>query len=310
MALERVAQPLYVVTTTVFLLNYKSETHRHGPDPTPDHIFAAVTTALSWATICLRKVQAWLLVCVLCLIADRVLNVLVPRQLGIVADKLFARESPTTELGVDIALSLLHGQSGVELSQRDAYTTALTEAFFPATFALLATLVAREIQAGRASPGDVVFLVQYWDYLIWPIKYLSKDHRWLVSELVGAERLLDLLLTTPSVTDAPDAITLNPATADGRIEFKNVTSYTPQPQHNQPQHHPNHDPQTLKNITPNRPARPNNRPRRRHRRRQIQPDEPPAAGRTTCPQEPSRSTRTTSAPSRNPRSAAQSAWFP
>ncbi|PYH84320.1 abc transporter [Aspergillus uvarum CBS 121591] len=356
-----------------------------------------------------RKVQACLLVCILCLIADRVLNVLVPRQLGIVADKLFARESPTTELGVYIALSLLHGQSGVELalalakipikqfsyrqltttafshvmdlgmdfhsdrdsaevmkameqgealtnllevalleialavldtavafvflyrkftstaalsmlvatlafttvevitadwnvdnrrrqtraeraearvlhqaiqgwptvfifnmfhherarfggavdrhlratrawSQRDAYTTALTEAFFPATFALLATLVAREVQAGRASPGDFVFLVQYWDYLIWPIKYLSKEYRWLVSEVVSAERLLDLLLTTPSVTDAPDAIALSPATVEGRVEFKNVNfSYTPQ--HNQPQHHLNHDPQTLKNIT-------------------------------------------------------------
>ncbi|RAH71521.1 ABC transporter ATP-binding protein [Aspergillus aculeatinus CBS 121060] len=340
-----------------------------------------------------RKVQACLLVCVLCLIADRVLNVLVPRQLGIVADKLFTRESPSTELGIYIALNLLHGQSGVEMilslakipikqfsyrhltttafghvmdlgmdfhsdrdsaevmkameqgealtnlvevalleiapaildtgvafvflyrkftstaalsmliatlafttvevitadwnvanrrrqtraeraearvlhqaiqgwptvfifnmfdherarfgaavdrhlqatrawSQRDAYTTALTEAFFPATFALLATLVAREVQAGRASPGDFVFLVQYWDSLIWPIKYLSKDYRWLVAELVGAERLLDLLRTNPTVTDAPDALALDPSTVEGRIEFNNVTfSYVPDKHH-------------------------------------------------------------------------------
>ncbi|OJK04185.1 hypothetical protein ASPACDRAFT_57514 [Aspergillus aculeatus ATCC 16872] len=349
-----------------------------------------------------RKVQACLLVCVLCLIADRVLNVLVPRQLGIVADKLFARESPSTELGIYIALNLLHGQSGVEMilslakipikqfsyrqltttafshvmdlgmdfhsdrdsaevmkameqgealtnllevalleiapaildtgvafvflyrkftstaalsmliatlaftavevinadwnvanrrrqtraeraearvlhqaiqdwptvfifnmfqherarfgaavdrhlqatrawSQRDGYTTALTEAFFPATFALLATLVAREVQAGRASPGDFVFLVQYWDSLVWPIKYLSKDYRWLVAELVGAERLLDLLRTQPTVTDAPDALALDPSTVEGRIEFKNVTfSYATDRHHHLP---------TLQDIT-------------------------------------------------------------
>ncbi|EAW06580.1 ABC transporter ATP-binding protein [Aspergillus clavatus NRRL 1] len=327
------------------------------------------------------KVQACLLVCVLCLIADRVLNILVPRQLGIVADKLFARELPSSDLLIYFSLNILHGQSGLGMieslakipieqfsyrqltnaafnhvmglamefhsdrdsaevmkaieqgealtnlldvamleitpavldmavayiflynkfnssaalcmlvaslgftalevvtsdwnvdnrrrqtkseraqarvmhqaiqgwqtvsifnmfsyeryrfgqavdtrlsasrdwSRRDAFTTGLTEAFFPATFAILAYLVAREVQLGRASPGDFVFLSQYWDYLIWPIKFLSKDYRWLVSQLVDAERLLDLLLTKPTVTDKEGASDLG--SVEGRVEFDHV----------------------------------------------------------------------------------------
>ncbi|RAL17535.1 ABC transporter ATP-binding protein [Aspergillus homomorphus CBS 101889] len=323
------------------------------------------------------KVQACLLVCILCLVADRVLNIVVPRQLGVIADKLFARELPYADLGIYLALNLLHNQSGLEMivslakiplkqfsyrqltnaafnhvlnlgmdfhsdrdsaevmkaleqgesltnllevamlyiapaiidmfvafvflyrtfnssaalcmlvatlaftavevvtadwnvgnrrqqtkaeraearvmhqaiqgwptvflfnmfpyerarfaQARDAYTTGLTEAFFPVTFAILALVVAREIQAGRASPGDFVFLVLLWEQLIWPIKYLSKDYRWLVSELVGAERLLDLLLTKPTVTDKPDAEALGPAVS-GTVAFEQVSfSYPQQP---------------------------------------------------------------------------------
>ncbi|KAJ5150666.1 abc transporter [Penicillium coprophilum] len=327
------------------------------------------------------KVQACLLSCILCLIADRVLNILVPRQLGIIADKLFARELPGSELGIYLALSLLHGQSGLEMitslskipieqfsyrqltnaafnhvmslamdfhsdrdsaevmkaveqgesltnvlevaiseiapavidmlvaflflynkfnsstalcmlvatltftalevvtsswnvenrrrqtkaeraearvmhqaiqawqtvsifnmfsyerfrfgqavdkhllakkhwSRKDTYTTGLTEAFFPGTFAVLAYLVAREVHEGRATPGDFVFLMQYWDYLIWPIKYLSKDYRWLVSELTDAERLLDLFMIKPTVTDNEGALDLG--LVEGRVTFEHV----------------------------------------------------------------------------------------
>ncbi|GAQ06099.1 heavy metal tolerance protein [Aspergillus lentulus] len=103
---------------------------------------------------------------------------------------------------------------------RDVYSTGLMEACFPAAFVVLACLVANEIRKGRASPGDFVFLIQYGAYLIWPIKYLSKYYRWLVADLIDAERLLDLLTTKPTVTDKPRAFDLGPV--QGYVEFENV----------------------------------------------------------------------------------------
>ncbi|KAJ5818395.1 hypothetical protein N7474_003986 [Penicillium riverlandense] len=103
---------------------------------------------------------------------------------------------------------------------RDVYSTGLMEACFPVSFVVLAFLVANEIRHGRASPGDFVFLIQYWDYLIWPIKFLSKDYRWFISKLIDAERLLDLLTTKPTVTDKPDAFDLGPV--QGYVAFENV----------------------------------------------------------------------------------------
>ncbi|KAJ6022449.1 uncharacterized protein N7446_012801 [Penicillium canescens] len=327
------------------------------------------------------KVQACILACVLCLITDRFLNVLVPRQLGIVADKLFVREMPFSDLGIYFILNLLHGDSGLQMiralakipieqfsyrqltnaafnhvmglamefhserdsaevmkaieqgetltniletaileivptvidlcvafgflyikfnssaalcmliaslafmalevvtsswnvenrrrltkaeraearvmhqaiqgwqtvsafsmfsyekyrfggavdkhlmaklnwSLRDVYTSALTEALVPVTFFCLTCLIANEVYRGRASPGDFVFLIQYWDYLIWPIRFLSHEYRGLVQQLIDAERLLDLLTTEPAVADKEDALDLGPV--KGHVEFEKV----------------------------------------------------------------------------------------
>ncbi|EQL38360.1 hypothetical protein BDFG_00712 [Blastomyces dermatitidis ATCC 26199] len=327
------------------------------------------------------KIQGCLLICVLCLIASRFLNILVPRQLGIVTDKLFERELPYADLAVYLMLSLLHGDSGVGLieslakipidqfsyrqltnsafnhvmslamefhsdrdsaevmkaieqggaltrvletaileilptiidmfiafvflylkfnsavaicmlfaslmflllevvtsswnidnrrrmnkaqrlearvmhqavqgwqtvslfsmfdherfkfgcavdghlvaqkdwSRRDAYIKALTEAMMPTTFFILACLVGHEVYEGRASPGDFVFLIQYWEFLVWPIKFLSHEYRYLMSDLLDAERLLDLLTTQPTVADREGAPDLGPV--EGTVEFKDV----------------------------------------------------------------------------------------
>ncbi|KAB8261204.1 hypothetical protein BDV32DRAFT_158445 [Aspergillus pseudonomiae] len=327
------------------------------------------------------KVQLCFLVCALCLITDRVLNVVVPTQLGSIANKLFTQELTLSDLGIYFALNILHGQSGLEMlmslakipiqqfsyrqltnaafshvmdltmefhserdsaevmksieqgaaltnvletgfleiapavidlfvafvllyvkfnslaalcmliatltflslevaasrwnvdnrrqltkaergearvmhqaiqgwltvssfnmfayekrrfaeavdnhltakrkwSCRDVYSTGLMEACFPASFVVLACVVAHEISQGRASPGDFVFLIQYWDYLIWPIKYLTKDYRWLIGDLIDAERLLDLLTTKPTVSDKCEAVDLGPV--QGYVEFENV----------------------------------------------------------------------------------------
>ncbi|UNI20859.1 hypothetical protein JDV02_006908 [Purpureocillium takamizusanense] len=328
------------------------------------------------------KVQACLLVCVLCLIGDRIFNILVPSQLGIVADKLLDRQLPYADLGVYLALTLVHDNSGLQMvlalakipveqfsyrrltnaafahvmslamefhadrdsaevmkaveqggaltrvldtavlemlptvadmavafvllyvkfnaavalcmvtasllflaaevvtsswnvgnrrrvtraerrearvmhqavqgwvtvsafnmfsherrrfgaavdghllakrdwSRWDAYITALSEAIIPVTFFSLACLVVHEVHAGRSSPGDFVFLIQYWDFLIWPIKFLSHEYRYLMADLIDAERLLDLLTTEPTVADKAGAPRLGPV-VEGKVEFDHV----------------------------------------------------------------------------------------
>ncbi|KAM0717175.1 hypothetical protein Q7P37_007027 [Cladosporium fusiforme] len=101
----------------------------------------------------------------------------------------------------------------------DALVEAVVEGLFPATFFVLACLVMREISLGRATPGDFVFLMQYWDHLTWPISMLTHNCRYLMSDLVDAERLLHLMQIKPSITSAEKAVSIN---AEGRIGFENV----------------------------------------------------------------------------------------
>ncbi|OAA72340.1 abc transporter [Cordyceps fumosorosea ARSEF 2679] len=104
---------------------------------------------------------------------------------------------------------------------RDAYIEAVLSAVMPTTFFGLALVLAREIHAGRASPGDFVFLLQYWELLLWPLKFLSREYRYLMRDLVDAERLLALLSTEPAITDAPDAKPLGPGVR-GAVAFEHV----------------------------------------------------------------------------------------
>ncbi|KAK7227738.1 hypothetical protein V2G26_015741 [Clonostachys chloroleuca] len=102
----------------------------------------------------------------------------------------------------------------------DAYISGMVQALVPVTFFILSVVVIREIAHGRATPGDFVFLMQYWDYLIWPIKWLAHEYRSMMSNLVDAERLLDLLSTEPTVVDRPGATELGKVT--GHVTFDNV----------------------------------------------------------------------------------------
>lgn len=101
----------------------------------------------------------------------------------------------------------------------DAMVQGVVESLFPATFFVLACLVIHEIYLGRATPGDFVFLMQYWENLTWPISMLSHNCRFLMSDLVDAERLLHLLQIQPSIKDNDNAVTIS---AEGRIDFDNV----------------------------------------------------------------------------------------
>jgi len=102
----------------------------------------------------------------------------------------------------------------------EAYVSALAEALVPCTLFLLASLIARKVHLGQASTGDLVFFFQYWDMLVFPIKILSHEYRYLIADLVDAERLLDLLMTKPTVVDSVGASAL--ANVKGRVEFSLV----------------------------------------------------------------------------------------
>lgn len=69
-------------------------------------------------------------------------------------------------------------------------------------------------------PGDFVFLIQYWDNLIWPIEILSTNYHYLMSDIIDAERLLDLLMIKPGVVDKEGASSIGPV--EGKVEFENV----------------------------------------------------------------------------------------
>ncbi|KAH8695886.1 P-loop containing nucleoside triphosphate hydrolase protein [Phaeosphaeriaceae sp. PMI808] len=106
------------------------------------------------------------------------------------------------------------------LTKQELYK-ALIELLIPVAFFSLAFLILQEIAAGKATPGDFVFFLMYWDSIIYPIKFLSDHFRWLVTDFVDAERLLLLLKTKPSITDTPDAMPL--PIAQGKVEFKDVS---------------------------------------------------------------------------------------
>ncbi|KAL2879872.1 hypothetical protein SGCOL_004918 [Colletotrichum sp. CLE4] len=102
----------------------------------------------------------------------------------------------------------------------DAFIQALLEATVPTTFFVLACLVLYEITHGRASPGDFVLLLSYWEYLVWPLKFLSHNYRYLMSDLVDAERLLNLLQTKSTIIEKENARDLTPV--KGHVAFENV----------------------------------------------------------------------------------------
>jgi ABC-type transport system involved in Fe-S cluster assembly fused permease/ATPase subunit len=110
--------------------------------------------------------------------------------------------------------------ASARFGRRRAVGKALLELIKPFSFVCLASLIVHEITMGRSSTGDFVFFIQYWSSLISPLAYLSAQYRWLVSDLVDAERLLFLFQSKPSVVDKEKATDLK--RGDGRVAFHNV----------------------------------------------------------------------------------------
>ncbi|KAH6880540.1 P-loop containing nucleoside triphosphate hydrolase protein [Thelonectria olida] len=103
---------------------------------------------------------------------------------------------------------------------RDACIQAILEAMVPLTFFTLSSLVLFEISHGRATAGDFVFLIQYWEQLIYPLQYLSHNYRYIMGDLIDAERLLSLLQTKSTVVDEEGAKPL--ILMKGHVTFENV----------------------------------------------------------------------------------------
>ncbi|PVH73559.1 hypothetical protein DL98DRAFT_607057 [Cadophora sp. DSE1049] len=102
--------------------------------------------------------------------------------------------------------------------QKEAYRTAVTKLLVPITFFGLACVILEFVSRGAATADDFVFFIQYWDSLIYPITNLSTQYRWIMTNVVDAERLLFLLQTKPSITDKEDATDLG--TVIGRVELQ------------------------------------------------------------------------------------------
>ncbi|KAL5114904.1 hypothetical protein ACEQ8H_007222 [Pleosporales sp. CAS-2024a] len=94
------------------------------------------------------------------------------------------------------------------------------ELMLPITFFAVTVNAVYSISQGRSKPGDFVFLIQYWDYLIWPLKYLSHDYREIMSNLIDAERLLALFQTKATVVDSEGAQTIE--SVNGHVAFQHV----------------------------------------------------------------------------------------
>jgi ABC-type multidrug transport system fused ATPase/permease subunit len=64
------------------------------------------------------KVQFCLFVCILSLILDRVMHLVIPYTLGIIADKVASGSAPIRELLIFLALDILNGESGLMFVQQ------------------------------------------------------------------------------------------------------------------------------------------------------------------------------------------------
>ncbi|RYP87420.1 hypothetical protein DL769_000516 [Monosporascus sp. CRB-8-3] len=84
-----------------------------------------------------------------------------------------------------------------------------------------AFLAVYQVTNGQATAGDFVMLLTYWGQLSSPLRFFAGLGRSLSSDLVQAERLLEVMLTEPTIVDKPNAKALN--LKGGRIDFRNVS---------------------------------------------------------------------------------------
>lgn len=82
------------------------------------------------------------------------------------------------------------------------------------------TLATRQIIYGTKPVGNFVILILYWRQLMYPLHLVATSYRRISSNLIDAERLLQLLNTKSSVQDKENAKDLE--VGPGKVEFINV----------------------------------------------------------------------------------------
>ncbi|KAI0125691.1 hypothetical protein BJ170DRAFT_684947 [Xylariales sp. AK1849] len=83
-----------------------------------------------------------------------------------------------------------------------------------------AFLAVYQVTQGSRTPGDFVILLTYWGQLTQPLRFFANLGKSISQDLVYAERLLEVMMTKPTIVDKPDAKTLS--LKGGKVEFQNV----------------------------------------------------------------------------------------
>jgi ABC-type transport system involved in Fe-S cluster assembly fused permease/ATPase subunit len=78
-----------------------------------------------------------------------------------------------------------------------------------------------QVSNGTKTAGDFAMLLAYWSQLTSPLRFFAGLGKSISQDLVSAERLLEVMLTKPTVVERPDAKPLN--LSGGRIEFRKVS---------------------------------------------------------------------------------------
>lgn len=85
---------------------------------------------------------------------------------------------------------------------------------------LITVLAAYRVAYGVIPVGNFVALESYWNTITWPLWSLGHSYQQLASDLIDAERLLELFKIKSEIQDGPLTLTAKPGA--GKIEFSNV----------------------------------------------------------------------------------------
>lgn len=118
---------------------------------------------------------------------------------------------------------LLKGVAQADLRNNDSYVYLYGAQEFSERVGELGIvlLAAHRVATGRAPIGTFVAVQNYWMTITMPLYIMGNSYRQLTSDLVDAERLLQLFTWKPTVQDAQDAKPIEAST--GTVEFDDVS---------------------------------------------------------------------------------------
>ena len=85
---------------------------------------------------------------------------------------------------------------------------------------LITVLAGYRVAYGDIPVGNFIALESYWATITWPLWVLGRSYRHMASDLIDAERLLELFKKESEIQDGP--LTLTNKAGAGKVEFSNV----------------------------------------------------------------------------------------